>query len=249
MKYLIAISSCYDFEKNGNNNALRRTWLQDVAQFKGLEYRFFFGIGQGAESTDRLKHDCILLPFVEDDYGHLTYKTRASLGWALNRDFDFVFRCFPDTYVRVDRLMKCGFKDYDYFGDFRGDAKVNMLEHGRAQNYASGGPGYWLSKRAYSLLVNAPVLGVWRDEITPYTEDLWTGNILGRTFIGQLPAMEPPLKYFDDTNRFINRGSRSCAWPALTNDFITAHLSCPDHPKGDHQEIARRMYAAHKLWK
>jgi len=232
VKYLVAISSCYDFEKNRNNDAMRDTWLPDLQRF-GVDYRFFFGVGQGAEST-RLKHDCVLLPSVEDDYGHLTYKTRASLGWAFVHEYDFVFRCFPDTYVRVDRLMTCGFQNFDYYGDFRGDPSTNEVTHQKAQNYASGGPGYWLSKRAYSLLISAPVLGVWRDEITPYTEDLWCGNILGR-------HLELKLKYFDDTKRFINRGSRS--WPTPENDVITSHLSCPE------KYTPEFMYAAHQPWR
>jgi len=234
-KYLIAISSCYDFEKNGSNDALRETWLRDFVKFPGLHFRFFMGFGQGAESA-QLNYDSVLLPDVPDDYGHLTYKTRASLRWAGENDYDFVFRCFPDTYVRLDRLMSCGFEDYDYYGDFRGDPSTNEVTHQRAQNYASGGPGYWLSKRAYSLLLDAPILGVWRDEITPYTEDLWTGNILGR-------HLDIKLKYFDDTKRFINRGSRSCGWPTPSNQIITSHLSCPDHPY-----TKDRMYAAHQVW-
>jgi hypothetical protein len=243
VKCLIAISTCYDFEKNGSNDALRETWLPDVGKFPELDYRLFVGRGQGAEDhllMDELPRDMILLPDVEDDYGHLTYKTRASLRWAHAQNYDFVFRCFPDSYVRVDRLMNCGFTENDYHGDFRGDAKVNALEHGRAQNYASGGPGYWLSKRAYSLLVDKPILGVWKDNLTPYVEDLWTGNWLGRTFIGQLPAMDPPLKYFDDQHRFINHGSRF--WPTKQNDVITSHLSCPERYTKD------KMYSAHQAF-
>jgi len=235
VKYLIAISSCYDFEKNGNNNAMRETWLPDIVHFPGLQYRFFMGHGQGAQSAE-LNPDSVFLADVPDDYGHLTYKTRSSLRWAAEHGYDFVFRCFPDTYVRLDRLMTCGFTEHDYYGDFRGDPSTNEVTHQRAQNYASGGPGYWLSKRAYTLLLDAPVLGVWRDEITPYTEDLWTGNILGR-------HLDVKLRYFDDTRRFMNRGSRSCAWPAPSNDIITAHLSCPDHPY-----TTDRMFRAHRIW-
>lgn len=247
MKLLIAISTCFGFEKNGNNQAMRDTWLPDVKKFPGLEYRMFMGFGQGAETN--LVPDGVFLPEVPDGYGHLTYKTRASLRWAHEHDYNFVLRAFPDTYIRVDRLMASSFRDFDYYGDFRGDASYNMLENGRAQNYASGGPGYWLSRRAFSLLIDKPILGVWKDNLTPYVEDLWCGNWLGRTFIGQLPALDPPLQYFDDTKRFINRGSRPCAWPTPQNDFITAHLSCPDHPKGDSTEIARRMRAAHAPWR
>ena len=234
MRCLIAISSCYEYERNGNNNAMRETWLPDIRRFKDLHYRFFVGVGQGAEHTVT-PADCILLRDVPDDYGNLTYKTQSSLRWAHRHEYDFVFRCFPDTYCRVDRLMSCGFEQYDYYGDFRGDPSTNEVSHQRAQNYASGGPGYWISKRAYELLLHAPVLGVWRDEITPYTEDLWTGNILGR-------HLDLHLRYFDDTHRFINRGSRY--WPRKDNIAITAHLSCPDHPY-----TKDRMYAAHAHWR
>jgi hypothetical protein len=230
MRYLIAISSCYDFEKNGSNDAMRDTWLPDLQKF-GVDYRFFMGFGQGAENS--LVADSVFLPDVPDDYGHLTYKTRSSVRWAHEHQYDFVFRCFPDTYVRVNRLMACAFRDFDYYGDFRGDPSTNEVTHQKAQNYASGGPGYWLSKRAYSLLLDAPVLGVWRDEITPYTEDLWTGNILGR-------HLDLKLTYFDDTKRFINRGSRF--WPTPQNDVISSHLSCPD------RYTKEMMYAAHQPW-
>jgi hypothetical protein len=232
MKCLIAISTCYDFEKNGNNNALRATWLPDVKLFPGLDYKFFFGFGQGA-ATATLPEDSILLPDVLDDYGNLTYKTRGSLQWAHAEGYDFVFRCFPDTYVRVARLMACGYDTFDYYGDFRGDPSTNEVTHQRAQNYASGGPGYWLSRRAVELLIDAPVLGVWRDELTPYVEDLWVGNILGR-------HLELKLRYFDDTCRFINRGSHF--WPSKRNDVITSHLSCPD------RYDKARMYEAHQAW-
>ena len=231
MRTLIAISSCYDFEKNGSNQAMRDTWLPDVRTFPELDYKFFFGTGQGAESER--PPDSVFFPEVEDDYGHLTYKTRASLKWALERDYDFVFRCFPDTYVRLERLMACGFEHWDYFGDFRGDPSTNEVTHQKAQNYASGGPGSIMSKRAYSLCVDAPVLGVWRDDITPYTEDLWTGNILGRHLYLE-------LKYFDDTKRFINRGSHF--WPTKQNDVISSHLSCPERYTKD------KMYAAHQAF-
>lgn len=243
MKCLIAISTCYDFETNGSNNAMRETWLPDVKNFPDLEYRFFVGKGQGAENqllVGELPADMVFLPEVEDGYGTLTYKTKASLIWAHERGYDFIFRCFPDTYVRLDRLMASGFEAYDYFGDFNGNPDVNMLEHGRAQNYAVGGPGYWLSKRAYQLLLDKPVLGIWKDSVTPYTEDLWTGNLLGRTFIGQLPPMDPPLKYFDDRHRFINKGSRYFA--TKQNPVISLHLSNPDRYSKD------KMYKAHEAY-
>lgn len=235
---LIAISSCWDFEKNANNAALRDTWLRDIKHFPGLDYKFFLGYGQGAESAV-LPDDCVFLPDVNDGYGFLTYKTQASLRWAHAEGFDFVFRCFPDTYVRVDRLMACPFPEFDYYGDFRseeggrtnGGTGKRMPTLQRAQNYASGGAGYWLSRKAFSLLLNEPVLGIWRDDITPYAEDLWVGNRLG--------VAHEELRYFDDT-RFCNHGSHF--WPKPNNQLVTTHMSCPD------RYDKAKMYAADEVW-
>jgi hypothetical protein len=236
MRLLIAISSCGDFESNGNNQAMRDTWLKDVRNFAQLDYKFFFGVGQNAPQLE----DSIILPDVDDGYGFLTYKTQASLRWAHAEGYDCVFRCFPDTYVRVDRLMCCPFQHFDFYGDFRseGDAHAGKGTEAvkpilqQAQNYASGGAGYCLSRRAFELLLHAPITGIWRDSITPYAEDLWVGNRLG--------VAEQPLRYFDE-KRFCNHGSRY--WPRPDNDTITAHMSCPDHPYDK-----ARMYAAHALW-
>lgn len=241
MRLLVAISSCGDFERNGCNQAMRDTWLPELAAH-GVDYKFFFGFGQGidgAHKPESVPKDGEFL-WVPDGYGYLTYKTQSSLRWAAAHNYDFVFRCFPDTYAKVDRLMACGFEQHDYHGDFRneeggrtnGGTGVFKPTLQEAQNYASGGPGYFLSRKAYTHLLNAPILGVWRDDLTPYVEDLWTGNILGKC--------GTKLEYFDD-RRFVNHGSNY--WPKPKNDAITAHMSCPDHPYD-----VQRMYAAHKIW-
>lgn len=223
MRALIAISTCGDFERNGNNEALRETWLKDLSSYAFVHHKFFFGLGQGGPGPNHHR-DSVILP-VQDDYGHLTYKTQSSLRWAAARNYDFVFRCFPDTYVKVNRLMGCAFQSFDYYGDFRSEGNPVNLQ--QSLNYASGGAGYWLSKKAYIRLLDAPVLGVWRDDVTPHAEDLWVGNRLGQS---------APLLYCDD-RRFVNHGSRY--WPNPSNDAITAHLSCPEC------YFKAIMYAAH----
>jgi hypothetical protein len=228
MKALIAISSCGDFESNGSNQAMRDTWLKDIAAYSSVQYKFFFGVGQNAPQLP----DSVILPDVDDGYGFLTYKTQASLRWAHEQGYDFVFRCFPDTYVCVDRLMACPFEDFDFYGDFRGEVATAEVSLQQAQDYASGGAGYFLSRKAFSFLLDAPVLGIWRDDITPYAEDLWVGNRLG--------VCGTVLRYFSDV-RFCNHGSRF--WPNPGNETVTAHMSCPD------RYDKALMYAAHEASK
>jgi hypothetical protein len=221
MRLLIAISSCWDFEKNGSNQMLRDTWLP--YNFIGLDFKFFFGVGQGAE-VSKLGSDSVLLPGVDDGYGDLSKKTQHSLRWAAENDYDFVYRCFPDTYCRPERLANCGFRDFDYYGDFR-------REHCGPDNYPSGGPGYFLSRKAYGLLLDAPIEGV--HKVSTYAEDLWAGQILNR-------HRDEQLRYFDDP-RFVNHGTRA-AGPLKSNTLIATHLSCPDryHPG--------RMQEKHQQW-
>src|ERR1039458_6842404 len=45
MKILIAITSCVRDAQNGNNQAIRDTYLRDIANHPDLEYRFFIGDG------------------------------------------------------------------------------------------------------------------------------------------------------------------------------------------------------------
>ncbi len=221
MRLLIAISSCFDFEKNCTNNAIRETWL---AELDGVaDYRVFYGTGQGAESAP-LRSDEVFLPEVDDGYGDLSRKTQHSLRWAAEHNYDFVFRCFPDTYCRPERLATCGFAERDYYGDFR-------REHCGPDNYPSGGPGYFLSRRAFELLLDAPIEGVHR--VGVYAEDLWVGQILNR-------HRDKSLKYFDDA-RFLNHGTRT-AGPLKSNTIISTHLSCPDRYYPD------RMREKHQQW-
>ena len=240
MTCLIAISSCWNYELSGANSAQRETWLPDVAQFPGLDYKFFVGVGQGAEQQEvtgdhqpfggmivNQYADTILLPNVADDQNHLTFKTKASLLWAYAHAYNFVFRCFPDTTVRVDRLMACGFDQNAYHGDFRGTLDW--------PGYASGGAGYWLSSKAMLQLLSAPITGMGPDYLTR-VEDMWVGLSL------------KDVKRFDD-QRFKNTRD-DC--PSKQNDFITAHLSYTWGADGQLKAgpyDPAYMYAAHEVWK
>ena len=74
-----------------------------------------------------------------DDYNSLSLKTRWLCLWAItNFMFDFLFKCDDDTYVHVDRLLKC-----DTHGDY-----VGCDIPGHDYPHASGGAGYRLSRNA-----------------------------------------------------------------------------------------------------
>jgi hypothetical protein len=171
-KVLIAIPAChkYDYtndpakltrDTSGRIEAQRDTWLKDIKAFSSyVDYRIFYGRGAGrASESDEIFLD------VDDDYMHLPQKMRGIYQWALEHGYDYIFKCDDDTFVYVDRLMASGFEQWDYTG---------FCFH-RTGNYVSGGPGYWLSKKAMQIIVNASP--------EHWAEDLCTGRELMRNGI------------------------------------------------------------------
>lgn len=158
---LIALSSCQAYEDNGWNQALRETWLPDL-QKHGWEYRFFHG-------RDAKPGKDIVIVDSHDGYFDLTTKTKEKCRWALTQGFNYIFMCFPDTYVCVERLVNCGFREFDYYG--------RVHQHPGGQPYCQGGPGYFLNREAAQIVRNDP-------RNYP-NEDCYVGDILsGRVKMG-----------------------------------------------------------------
>ncbi len=227
MKVLIAITTWTTGATNGENQAMRDTFLKDVPKFPGLEYRFFLGDGNptGEDETflnssyqqvlaahgdkyDRraplahvdytLKSDETFI-HTPDDFKHNCYKTKGSRRWAEERGFDFVFQCTSDTYIDIPRLMASGFEDYDYVGYPEGI-------------YARGGNGYWTSRKASQLFMNEPV--------TIWAEDWWVGTLLTQKGV----LLHPDKRYEEFPNV-----------PQPHNELIASHLGYPDY-------MIQRMY-------
>ncbi|MFZ1973852.1 MAG: hypothetical protein WAU89_13460 [Candidatus Acidiferrales bacterium] len=105
--------------------------------------------------------------FVGIDSAHpLVRQQRMKLicRYALAAGYDFLFRVDSDAYVRVDRLLKCGFEAHDYMG-WHKTHDVN----------AFGSVGFFLSRRAMQVVVDAKhfpqAQGI-------YWGDMWTGYVL-----------------------------------------------------------------------
>lgn len=158
MKFLVAISSCEKFEKNGWNDAPRDTWLQ------GVEYKFFHG--EGAQE----KEDVVVLP-VGDDYLSLIEKTRQKFKWCLNQGFDFIFHCYHDTYARPERILSSRFEEVDYMGDYYHVGAVSYGDH------CQGGQGYFASRKVLQLMQREPLLP---EPWETYHEDVWVGKAVTR---------------------------------------------------------------------
>lgn len=227
VKLLIAINSCHLYERCGANDVPRVTWLPDAAA-SGFDYRFFLGVWSpklDLPHPGTAKSDAVILD-APDDYHSLCYKTHESLKWAVQNDYDFIFRCYPDTYVRPERLRASGFEQFDYSGNFEGGSMT-----------AAGGPGYWLSRKAALVMLQHSVSPT-HPNIGATFEDRWVGTCMNY--------------YRDALTRKDERRLVEGAWlrpetsPRKSNDAISAHMWGGE---GKQPETALRwVRSAHQAW-
>ena len=169
---LIAVKSCQRDAANGFNTAVRETWAKDA---KDADVRFFIG------RAYRLFHwDDEVILSCPDDYNGLPYKTKAICQWAWNHDYTHLFACDTDTFLMPERLLNSGFENYDYVGHFNGSRGIPNVVYGKCYSWASGGSGYWLSRKAMKIVKDADPAKLSACPLTAIPcEDLWVGQVLG----------------------------------------------------------------------
>jgi len=133
LKILIAIPTC---KADGElEDACRKTWAS-----------------QSHVRTDNITADIVFFDGetlgVGDSYEELPIKVQAICKWALEKVYDFLFKCDSDTYVWLDRLLASGFERHNYSGY----TNPNFPD---SENYCSGGAGYWLSAKAMEVIAGA----------------------------------------------------------------------------------------------
>jgi len=163
MKVLIAILSC--LAHRDRQRAQRDTWLKDLSLLRSdfaVEHRFFLGkpVDQPEDDEVVLDVDDSFQPaangfLVNKDGQGLAHKTRAMCRWALGRDFDFTYKADTDTLVNPWGLMSSGFQNCDYMGG--SNAAPAFPGSDDIVPFASGGAGYWLSKRALAIVANSEI--------------------------------------------------------------------------------------------
>jgi hypothetical protein len=150
---------------SGDNSriaALRETWLQDIAPFKShVDYKLFYGAPHNRPALE----DEVYLD-VPDDYEHLPHKTIAICKYAQEHNYDMLFKCDDDTGVYVDRIIHEALSgQWDYAGYLNG-------------RVATGGTGYWLTKRAINIIADHASANHWAEDVT-ISKVLFNHNIQG----------------------------------------------------------------------
>ncbi len=163
-KILVAISSCLRYE--ANHQSMRDTWLKEATAL-GMHYSFFVEQQPEPRRPGRSVPSDVI--FTNGDEGAMTHRLKFKVHYAYAHGYDFVFCCFPDTYVRPERLLASGFEKFDYFG--------TVYCHPNGTPYCQGGAGYMLSRAAMKVVI---------DEPSDYlNDDCWLGDVLAKTSLSR----------------------------------------------------------------
>jgi hypothetical protein len=189
MSLLIAVKSCQADQDRGLHDAIRSTWGVS-AKALGIEVRFFVAASFTAHQSDEIHLKC------QDDYESLPFKTREICRWAFGKMFSHIFLCDTDTVVSPRKLLASGFEKFDYAGKidrplgvtFRYEtiSRQGVKElHPNCYPWASGGYGYFLSRKAFTMVTS--------EYPTTWAEDFWVSQILS-PFIasGEITALNMP---------------------------------------------------------
>lgn len=215
---LVAVITCHRDRYNKRNDAVRKTWMNRKIgilnasgdhEYNGIKLDVKLVMGR-AGIQYKQESDELYFDELPDDYANLSRKTQRIATHVLGSGHDAVFICFVDTYVMLDRLVATEHWRKDYVGFCGGVPKL--------YNYASGGAGYWLSRKSCSRLAAAQLPHEW-------AEDRWTGTVLSDAGIPIEFSHVYRPKYDDITKQ---------------NDLVSIHLS-----KGTDQYDPQWMYDLH----
>lgn len=184
MKLAILVKSCHRDLDRGCHDAIRSTWARDLKML-GVDTFFFVGRDPSQQDTRRTRKYSAGEVVVDspDDYMGLPIKTRRICQWVGNKMFKHVFLCDVDTLVKPS-LLTTGYEIFDYAGKFANGAypgcppyryKDDRGEiHDECRGWASGGVGYFLSRRAAELVAVTPP--------KHWAEDFYVGHVLAAEF-------------------------------------------------------------------
>lgn len=184
---------------NPRLQAIRDTWWKDT-DLQNLTAKFFYG---RPPDNRQAKADEVFLP-VDDDYGHLVDKSNAIIRWAYENGFDFVFLCDDDTAVYIDRLLDEINIGFDYAGYLNGKS-------------CSGGPGYFLSRKAMAEVARNPITSHWAEDVAVS---------MCMSYAGIEPVMLPNHRPGFSAHYFFNEGFDP---NKLGSDIVSMHALTPEH--------------------
>ena len=141
MRILFALETCADPRYAERRKMVESTWAKRMPP--GYTFESFEGPRLG----------------VDDSYKGLCQKSRAIYRYARENGFDWTVKVDDDVFVRTDQLK---IPDSEYCG-------FCLPRPPEVQSYCAGS-FYWLSRRTFSILADAPMDSRWTS-----AEDQWAG--------------------------------------------------------------------------
>ena len=179
-----------------------QTWLKDCP----CDYKFFSDADLGLTEIDQHKNDIDPIR---------TMRTKLMVKYAYDNGYDFVFRVDSDAYVWVNRLLACGFEQWDYSG------WCLQAQQGEwCVNTAHGGVGFFLNRKAMEIVMNAPVE---RYADRKYWGDLWAGHQLYKRGI----HCHRDTRFVDGSSHKGHQGNIHPEELPLDHQYVSVH---PIHP-------------------
>ena len=234
MNLAVCVKSCHKHLDEGYHEAIRGTWARDLKAL-GVETYFFVGTDPSQQDTRRCRRyvsnevvvDC------KDDYESLPVKTRRICQWTMGKTFERIFLCDTDTLIKAKELLATGFEAFDYAGYFGkegtspGCAPFSYTDaygtYPECRAWASGGVGYFLSRRAAEIIAATPP--------TYWAEDLQVGQTLAPEF---------------DTKRMIGSAMN------MGNGVVTSHFvktnGTPEY-KPEYMKLAYELGSFENLYR
>ena len=149
--------------------AISRTWAKLLPN--DTEIVFFAG---GASELKRAGKKLLLSCSDTDD----AEKMQAFLEYAVQHyQFDYVFKCNDDCYVNVQRLVDCGYRQYDYYGNPPSGSQWDKAPYADTN-------AYFLSRRCAQLVADSDIgEPVVKEHERGHSEGILIGDILRQSQI------------------------------------------------------------------
>ena len=171
MSLLICVKSCRRDQVRGYHQAIRDTWGRGMTNIR-------FCVGDPHFLTpnqeDEIPLECA------DSYMDLPWKTQAILQYSLRwPDVTHTFLIDNDTFLKPELLKTLPYLEYDFSGYMNklcpvgqtAGYKDHMGNYPQCHPWASGGVGYFVSRKAAEIVAATPPK-VW-------AEDMYVGQVLG----------------------------------------------------------------------
>lgn len=185
------------------------TWLKDCP----CDYRFFSDADLGLRETNQ--HDNANDPI-------RTRRTKLMVKYAYERGHDYIFRVDTDAYVWVNRLLHCGFEQWDYSGWC--NEVPDHLQTDWCMTSAHGGTGFFLSRKAMRIVMDAPVEKYCDGK---FWGDLWCGQQLWKHKI----RCHRDTRFLDGGHEPMHHGNIAASELPLDHQYVSVHPvnPCPEN--------------------